>query len=137
MQTVFSHQFFYLLVDGGQRIPRVDVPICCNIPVNHEKHNLLTRMELFQDAAERILVRRSLHDKQNNVLAVFAMENRLSCASERSGDLICIRLLIQFFLLTAQKDGAQIHISQIVVLLDVRRKSPLSSEIRQTRRESS
>lgn len=128
MQTVFSHQFFYLLVD---------VPICCNIPVNHEKHNLLTRMELFQDAAESILVRRSLHDKQNNFLAVFAMENRLSCASERPGDLICIRLLIQFFLLTAQKDGAQIHISQIVVLLDVRRKSPLSSEIRQTRRESS
>ena len=137
MQTVFSHQFFYLLVDGGHRIPRVDVPICCNIPVNHEKHNLLTRMELFHDAAESILVRRSLHDKQNNFLAVFAMENRLSCASERPGDLICIRLLIQFFLLTAQKDGAQIHISQIVVLLDVRRKSPLSSEIRQTRRESS
>ena len=105
--------------------------------MNHEKHNLLTRMELFHDAAESILVRRSLHDKQNNVLAVFAMENRLSCASERPGDLICIRLLIQFFLLTTQKDGAQIHISQIVVLLDVRRKSPLSSEIRQTRRESS
>ena len=71
MQTVFSHQFLYSLVDGGQCILRINVPIRCNVTVNHEKYNLLTRMELFHNATESILVRRSFHDKQNNFFSCF------------------------------------------------------------------